>query len=327
MARFIVTCGVLVACVCGAAMAASPGKPALAPAAGLAVSQDNPFLGRWDITAKTVKEAYPYWLEVTEENGRLAGTFQERGGAVRKLAEIAREGNELVFSLGAPRANAPKPVHRAHVENGKLIGQLTTGSTTVAWVGVRPPKWSNRSANLTHKLGPVVTLFNGRDLAGWKFQFAGRPSGWVVADGAMTNQQTGNNIISERQFDDFKLLIEYKVETESNSGLYLRGRYELQVLDDAGKPTSPTGNMAVYGRVAPSVNASKPAGEWQTAEVTLVGNRVTVVLNGRTIHDDVAIDGITGGALDSNEGAPGPIMIQGDHSRVWVRKLVVTPIL
>ena len=324
MARLIATCGMLAACVYG--LATGAGGPTASPAVGRAAPQ-NPFLGRWDITAKTAMESYPYWLEVKEENGQLTGTFQDRGGAVRKLAEIVRQGNELVFSLGAPRANAPKPVHRARVENGKLIGQLTTGSTTVAWIGVRPPKWGNRSANAAHKFGRAVALFNGRDLAGWTFQFADKPSGWVAADGAMTNEQLGNNIVSERRFTDFSLLMEYRVEKDSNSGLYLRGRYELQVLDDAGKPTSPTGNMAVYGRVAPSVNASKPAGEWQTVEATLVGNRVTVVLNGRTIHDNVAIDGITGGALDSDEGASGPIMIQGDHSRIWVRKLVVTPIL
>jgi hypothetical protein len=262
---------------------------------------------------------------VKEENGQLTATFQERGGAVRKVAEIGREGNELVFSMGAPRANAPKPVHRAHVENGRLIGRLTTGSNTTEWIGVRPPKWDNRSANGTYKLGPAVALFNGRDVGGWTFQFADKPSGWVVADAVLTNEQTGNNIISERRFKDFKLVMEYKVEKDSNSGLYLRGRYELQVLDDAGKPTSPTGNMAVYGRVAPSANASKPAGEWQTTEVTLVGNRVTVVLNGQKIHDDVAIDGITGGALDSHEGEPGPVYLQGDHGGLSFRNIVVTP--
>lgn len=295
--------------------------------AALVGGQSDPFLGRWDITATSAKGSYPYWLEVREEKGQLAGTFQDRWGAVRKLTEIAREGNELVFSLGAPKAGAPKPVHRAHVENGKLIGELTTGAEKVSWVGVRPPKWGNVSVNATHKLGRPITLFTGRDLSGWTFQFTDAPAGWVVADGVMTNQQTGNNIISEQQFKDFKLLMEYKVQNESNSGLYLRGRYELQVLDDVGKPPTPTGHMAIYGRVAPTVNASRPAGEWQTVEVTLVGNRVTVVLNGQKVHDDVAIDGITGGALNSDEGAPGPIMIQGDHSRIWVRKLVVTPIL
>lgn len=312
MRRLVVVRSILLTCVCVATVA----------------GQGNPLLGKWDITATTAKGSYPYWLEVREENGQLIGFFQDRGGAVRKLPEIAREGNELVFSLGAPnKPGAPKPVHRAHVENGKLMGELITGTEKVSWIGVRPPAWGNVSANAAHKLGRPVTLFNDRDLSGWRFEFADKPAGWVVADGAMTNQQTGNNIISERQFKDFKLLMEYKVENESNSGLYLRGRYELQVLDDAGKPPTPTSHMAIYGRVAPSVNASRPPGEWQTVEATLVGNRVTVVLNGQRVHDDVAIDGITGGALNSNEGAPGPIMIQGDHSRIWVRKLVVTPIL
>lgn len=302
---------------------------ALAVCAGAttAAAQDNPFVGRWDITATTATEHYPYWLEVKVEDGKLAGAFQDRTGSVRKLPEIAVEGHELVFSLGAPKPDAPKPVHRARIEKGRLVGELTTGSVKVAWVGVRPPAWTPVSANGAHRFGKPVALFNGRDLAGWKFQFANQPGGWAVVDGLLTNEKTDNNIVSVQQFKDFKVVAEYRLEKESNSGLYLRGRYELQVLDDAGKPPAKGGHMAVYGRVVPTVNASKPAGEWQTAEVTLVGNRVTVVLNGQTVHDNVAIDGITGGALDSNEGAPGPIMIQGDHSRIWVRKLVVTPIL
>jgi hypothetical protein len=290
-------------------------------------AQNNPFLGRWDITATTAKETYPLWLEVREESGLVVGFFQERTGSVRKLPEIAREGDELVFSTGAPsREGAPKPVHRARIEKGKLVGMLTRGDVKVPWVGVRPPKWRNANAGATHKFGPEVALFNGKDLTGWTFQFPGQPPGWVVADGALTNEKTGNNIISTARFKDFALSMEYKVEKDSNSGLYLRGRYELQVLDDVGKPPALGGHMAIYGRVIPSINASKPAGEWQTVDVTLVGNRVTVVLNGQKVHDNVAIDGITGGALDSDEGAPGPIMIQGDHSRIWVRRLVVKPV-
>ncbi len=302
---------IILACACAATVGA----------------QGAPFLGRWDITATTPKATYPYWLEVKEENGQLIGYFQDRWGSVRKLAEIARDGNDLVFSLGAPKPGAPKPVHRAHVENGRLVGELTTGTEKVPWIGVRPPEWGRASANGTHTFGKDIELFNGRDLAGWRYEFTDKAPGWVVADGVMHNRTTGNNIISEQQFKDFRLVMEFKVENESNSGLYLRGRYELQVLDDAGKPPSVAGNMAIYGRVAPVVNASRPAGEWQTAEVTLVGNRLTVVLNGQKVHDDVAIDGTTGGALNSREGEPGPIMIQGDHSKIWVRKLVVTPIL
>lgn len=292
-------------------------------------AQSNPFLGKWDITATTAAGVkYPYWLEVKEESGQLVGYFQDRWGSVRKLPEIAREGTDLVFSFGAPAkpVGAPKPVHRAHVENGKLIGELTTGADKVSWIGVRPPQWGNVNANAAHRLGRPVALFNGKDLAGWRFEFTDKPAGWTVVDGVMHNQQTGNNIISEQQFKDFKLEMEFKVEKDSNSGLYLRGRYEMQVLDDAGKPPSITGNMSVYGRVAPAVNASKAPGEWQTVDLTLVGNRVTLVLNGQKVHDNVEIPGTTGGALNSDEGTPGPIMIQGDHSKVWVRKLVVTPI-
>ena len=291
-------------------------------------AQTNPFLGKWDITATTARGTYPMWLEVKEEGGQLAGYFQDRTSSVRKLAEIAIEGAELVFSTGTPpKPDVPKPVHRARVENGKLVGELTRGADKTAWVGVRPPVWGDRNANAPHKLGNPVVLFNGKDMSGWKLQFTERPSGWIVADGVMNNAETGNNIFSEQEFKDFKLQMEYKLDKDSNSGLYLRGRYEMQVLDDFGKEPTLTGHMSVYGRARPSVNASKPAGEWQTVEVTLVGNRVTVVLNGRTVQDNVAIEGITGGALNSDEGTPGPIMIQGDHAKIWVRKLVVTPIL
>ena len=311
MRRSVLMCGSLLACAAAAPLGA----------------QDNPFLGRWDITATTPKVTYPYWLEVKEESGQLVGFFQDRWGSVRKLPEIAREGQDLVFSFGPPKPGAPKPVHRARVENGKLVGELTTGAEKVPWVGVRPPAWGRVTTSGAHKLGQPVVLFNGKDLSGWKFQFADQPANFVVAGGVITNEKEGNNLVSEREFKDFTLAMEYRLEKESNSGLYLRGRYEMQVLDDAGKPPALTGHMALYGRVAPSVNASKPAGEWQAVEVTLVGNRVTVVLNGQKVHDNTEIIGITGGALNSDEGAPGPIMIQGDHSKIWIRKLVVTPIL
>jgi hypothetical protein len=296
-------------------------------AGATASAQTNPFLGKWDITATTATDRYPLWLEVKDDGGQIVGMFQDRTGSVHPLPEIAIEGQELVFSTGAPsKPDAPKPVHRARVENGTLVGRLTRGADIVKWVGVRPPKWGPADANAKHQYGEPVALFNGKNLAGWTSQFPKTVSGWVVTDGVLTNEKPGNNIISERQFKDFSLSMEYRLEKDSNSGLYLRGRYELQVLDDAGKPPSLTGHMSVYGRVAPTVNASKPAEEWQTVEVTLVGNRVTVVLNGQKVQDNVAVEGITGGALNSDEATGGPIMIQGDHTRVWIRTLVIRPI-
>jgi Domain of Unknown Function (DUF1080) len=289
-------------------------------------AQDNPFLGKWDITGTGQNSNHVYWLEVKMEGGKLVGYFLNRGGSVTKLPEIAIENGELVFSPSA-KADPPKPIHRAKVEEGRLLGMLTVGDREVAWIGVRPPDWGEHNANSKHKFGTPVALFDGKTMDSWDVQHKDRPSGWTVVDGAMTNEAKANNLVSKHRFENFKIRCEYKVEEKSNSGIYLRGRYELQVLDDAGKEPESHGHMALYSRIAPLVNASLPAGQWQAMEATIVGNRLTVLLNGKKVHDNITIDGITGGALDSNEREAGPIMLQGDHGKVWFRKVVVTPIL
>jgi hypothetical protein len=293
---------------------------------GIANPQDNPFLGKWDITGVEPHSNYVYWLEVKMEDGKLVGYFLNRGGSVTKLPEIAVENGELVFSPGG-RENAPKPIHRAKIEEGRLLGQLTQGEQEIAWIGVRPPAWGKFDANAKHKFGAPVLLFDGRTMEHWDVQHKDRPSGWDVVDGIMTNEAKANNLVSKHRFENFRIRCEYKLEEKSNSGIYLRGRYELQVLDDAGKEPESHGHMALYSRVKPLVNASLPAGQWQVMEATIVGNRLTVFLNGKKMHDNIVIEGITGGALDSNEAEPGPIMLQGDHGKVWFRKVVVTPIL
>jgi hypothetical protein len=290
------------------------------------LAQDNPFLGKWDITGTGQYSNQVYWLEVKVEDGKLAGYFLNRGGSVTKLPEIAIENGELVFSP-ATRPDAPKPVHRAKVEEGRLLGMLTDGEQEIAWIGVRPPNWGEYNANGRHKLGTPVLLFDGKTMEHWDVQHKDRPSGWSVVEGAMTNEAKANNLVSKHRFDNFRIRCEYKLEEKSNSGIYLRGRYELQVLDDAGKEPGSHSHMSLYSRVKPLVNASLPAGQWQFMEATIVGNRLTVSLNGKKVHDNILIDGITGGALDSNEGEPGPIMLQGDHGKVWFRKVTVTPIL
>jgi hypothetical protein len=289
----------------------------------------GPFLGKWDIMGKTEKETYVFWLEVSAQEGKLAGQFLNRSGSVLPLPEIALEKNELVFSIGQDPKNPqkPKPVHRAVVKDGKLIGSLDNGKETISWVGVRPPKWKSYDANGSHRYGKAIDLFDSRGLSGWVLQYPSRPSGWSVVDGILQNEPHANNIISEQKFKDFKLQVEYKLEPKSNSGIYLRGRYEMQVLDDSGSAPNKHSHMSVYSRVAPSANPSKPAGEWQSVEIILVGNRVTALLNGQKVQDNTLIEGITGGALDSQEGEPGPLMIQGDHGRIWIRKVVITPIL
>lgn len=291
----------------------------------IARAQDEPFLGKWDITATTPEGNRIYWLEVKKENGALVGYFLNRGGSVLKLPDISMQNGELVFSP-AGREGAPKPVHRAKVTGGKLMGTLTDGAQTISWTGVRPPKWGTHDANAKHKTAKPVELFDGKSLDNWDIQNKSKPSGWNVVDGVMTNEAGANNLVSKQKFKDFHIRAEYKLEPKSNSGIYLRGRYELQVLDDAGKEPESHGHMSIYSRVKPAVNASKAPGEWQTMEATIVGNRVTVSLNGQKMHDNVVIEGITGGALDSNEGDAGPVMLQGDHGKVWFRKVTITPI-
>ncbi len=289
-------------------------------------AQENPFLGKWDITGTAPNNNYIFWLEVKNEDGKLAGYFLNRSGSVLKLPEIAIEDGVLVFAP-ASQPGAPKQVHRAKVEDERLLGLLTIGEQEIAWIGVRPPQWSSYDANGRHRLGTPVPLFDGKTMENWEVQHKDRPSGWTVVDGAMTNEAHANNLVSRHRFENFKIRCEFKIEEKSNSGIYLRGRYELQVLDDFGKEPGIHGHMALYSRVKPLLNAGLPAGQWQTMEATIVGNRLSVTLNGKKVHDNIVIDGLTGGALDSNEGEPGPILIQGDHGKVWFRRIIVTPIM
>jgi hypothetical protein len=285
------------------------------------------FLGKWDITSSVASGRQVYWLEVKQENGKLVGDFLNRGGSVTRLPEIALADGELVFSPGPEKPGAPKPVHRARVQEGKLHGSLTRGDVVVEWLGVRPPRWGRYDASRKQKLGEPVALFDGKSLEGWTTEFPDKPAGWRVQDGILQNDAGANNLVSRSRFRDFQVEVEYKLEPKSNSGIYLRGRYELQVLDDLGQPPEAHGHMALYSRVAPLVNASRPAGEWQAMEAVIFGNRVSASLNGQKVHDNTIVEGITGGALDSDEGADGPLMIQGDHGRIWIRKVVVTPII
>jgi hypothetical protein len=287
-------------------------------------AQDNPFLGTWNLSGDPPRESFVYWLEVKNEGGKLSAMFLNRGGSPLPAENVAITNNELSFVLPGRTERRPKVSLRA--SGDKLTGTVTSGDTSVPVTGVRPPKWEACDANAKHAFGEPVALFDGKSLDAWDVQHKDRPSGWSVEEGVMGNAPKANNLISKQRFKDFRLDAEYKLSPKGNSGIYLRGRYELQVLDDAGTEPESHGHMSIYARKAPDVNASKPAGEWQTAQITLVGNCVTVVLNGKTVQNNARIPGITGGALDVRETEPGPIMIQGDHEQVWFRKVILTPI-
>ena len=291
-------------------------------AATPARAQSSPFLGAWNITGDAPNENFVYWLEVKDDGGKPSALFLNRGGHAVPVEGVKIANGELSFML--PGRGEPRPTATFRVESGKLVGTIGAQATKVT--GVRPPQWAACDANAKHSFGKPVALFDGKSMDAWDVQHKTRPMGWSVTDGAMTNEPKANNLVSKEKFKDFRLDAEYKVSPKGNSGIYLRGRYEMQVLDDAGQPTFDRGHMSIYGRKAPDVNASKAAGEWQTVQITIVGNCVSATLNGKQIHNNARIVGITGGALDNKETDAGPIMVQGDHELVWFRKLTVTPI-
>jgi hypothetical protein len=286
-------------------------------------AQSNPFLGNWNITGDPPNTANIYWLQVKEEGGTVSALFLNRGGSPVPAKDVKIANGELTFTVAG---NNPKNVVTLKESGGKLTG--TVGENAIKVTGERPPTWGPCDANASHTFGKPVVLFDGKSVDAWTPQNKDKALMWSVADGVMTNEPHGNNLVSKETFKDFKIEAEYKLSPKGNSGIYLRGRYEMQVLDDAGADSSDAvhGHMAIYARKAPDKNVSKPAGEWQTAQITIVGNCVTAVLNGTTVHSNAKVTGITGGALDAKETEPGPIVIQGDHEKVWFRKVVVTPI-
>ncbi len=314
--------GWLVFAVLAAMSLAWPGS------ASLSAADDSQFLGRWDITmpAKDGSRARYCWLEVSRDGSVLKGRFNPGGGAQFPLTEVKIENGKLEFSYGQD-GSENKAVWKAGAKGGKLEGTATLGREGVrAWTAVRCPNWPKNIP--ARKPATPVALFNGKDVSGWKGQIPGKELGWSVKDGILQNAgASANNIYTEQKFKDFRLEVEFNVDPKSNSGIYLRGRYEIQIIDQAGRPLDIHSMGALYGFVIPPVNAAKPAGEWQKYEITLIANRVTVVLNGKKLMENAEVPGITGGALDANESEPGPIMIQGDHGRVQFRKIELTPLI
>jgi hypothetical protein len=289
--------------------------------------QPPPIVGRWDLKVRDGDREYPSWLEVRLSGFRtLVGSYVGQFGSARPIAEIPFDETTGSFRFVIPpqweRRTTPIAVE------GKLEGEVIRGETTndkggkVQWEGRRapsldrtqPPKW-----------GESTRLFNGRDLSGWKPRNPAAKNGWSARDGMLANVEPGNDLMTELKFTDFKLHAEFRYPKGSNSGIYLRGRHEVQIEDNFGQPPESHGIGGVYGFLTPRINAAKPAGEWQAIDITLVGRILTVVLNGEPVIERQAIPGITGGALDSAEDQPGPILVQGDHGPVEFKELTLTP--
>ena len=286
---------------------------------------DDKIIGRWDMTIQEDGGGrYPSWFEATSEGGKLAGRFVGRVGSQRPIKTIEFANGHLKFSLPIQYERHKTDLQfEADLVGGRLEGTtFDPNGATLKWAAVRAPKLDRKSAP---RWGNPITLFNGRDLTGWKVRDAKKADAWRVVDGLMENTPHGTDIITDQGFNDFKLHVEFKMVEKSNSGVYLRGRYEVQIEDNFGMEPESHRIGGVYGFITPSSNPAKKAGEWQTFDITLIGRRVTVSFNGKTIIDNAEIPGLTGGALDSNEGEPGPIMLQGDHEKIYYRNIVITP--
>lgn len=283
-------------------------------------------LGRWDIVCESADgRTFPSWLEVKKSgHSTLVGSFVGEFGSARPISKIKHENNRFAFTIPPQWEQRTDDLEFELVlENDALTGETTDANgKTVRLSGKRAPSLKRDYAP---KWAEPLELFNGENLDGWETQLDGVENGWVVREGFLYNQKPGQNLMTTQKFDDFKLHAEFRYPNGSNSGIYLRGRYELQIEDNFGGEAESHLIGGVYGHLTPSINAAKPAGYWQTYDITLVGRTVTVELNGERVVDRQAIPGITGGALDSNEAAPGPILIQGDHGPVEFRKLTITP--
>jgi len=282
------------------------------------------FLGRWDLTLKAPDAEYPSWLEVRQEGGELKARFTGRWGNARPLPKVEVTGGRITFVSPKEEESSKSDL----VFQGQLGGDQLNGTVngpdgkTWQWTGVRAPALESKD---TPTWGKPIQLFNGKDLSGWRQTKPGPPD-WTVNDGNLVSPGNGPELINDQKFQDFKLHVEFNCGKDANSGVYLRGRYELQVeTESQGEPPSHhTGG--VYGFLAPNPEQPRSPDVWQTYDVTLVGRRVTVVLNGKTVIDNQEIPGITGGALNSNEGEPGPIYLQGsEKGHVAFRSIVVTP--
>lgn len=277
----------------------------------------NSIFDRWDLTIDVDGDPYPSWLEVTPSGGQFVG----RVGSARPLAGCHVSDDTVTFSL--PRQYEARSGDLKF--NGSLIGDALVGETTlddgksVIWRGVRAPALPQREVPWDEAIELI-----GLDLSGWVPREAGVASNWHITDGMLVNSAVGTDLVTKSKFSDFRLIAEYRYPAESNSGIYLRGRYEFQIVDDFTSGAHGTGSSAaIYGFLAPTENAIRPPEEWNVAEITLIGRYVSVTLNGRVVIDGAEIPGITGGALDSDEATPGPFFVQGDHGPVTFRRLTL----
>jgi len=315
-----------------------------------AAQSANPYIGHW---ALTIPGGDAGWLGVVQENGTLKASILWGGGSVVPVDEVGMDGDALMIiriHKIQRRDDAGKVIGTDEIKE-KIIAKVSGDEMSLTQIMPRQDGQGERRSDFTGKRTPPlpprpdlskvkydkpITLFNGRNLDGWKLTNPGQVSGWSVEDGVLVNnpkQTEGQrhisygNLRTEAEFEDFNLKLEVNVLKGNNSGVYLRGIYEVQVSDTYGRGLDSHNMGGIYSRITPIVSAEKPAGQWQSMDMTLLDRHVTVKLNGKLIIDNEPLLGCTGGALWSDQFRPGPIYLQGDHTAVNYRNIVLTPIL
>jgi len=299
----------------------------------------NPYLGRW---ALTIPGEGAGWLSVEEKDGKLSSSVLWGGGSVMPTAGTKLDGDKLIVTreqknkegkvttetiTAVAEGDVLKLTTVKHNAEGRQLGRLAE------FTGKRIPDLPPRPDLTKVKFGKPIQLLNGKDLTGWRLLKEGSDNGWSVQDGILMNRVTKEkgkhfgNLRTDAEFEDFNLKTEVRTQEGSNSGIYLRGIYEVQIMESFGKPLDSHHMGALYSRITPSVNAEKAIGEWQTLDITLVDRHLTVILNGKTIIDNQPVLGCTGGAMTSDESKPGPIYLQGDHTNVDYRNMLLRPVV
>lgn len=308
----------------------------------MASAQADGLRGDWSLQ---LDSGLPAWMRVVEEDGQPLVYFRLYIGSAGPH-KATRENGRLKFEIRKrnKKSKAVSSVTQVDVgvKNGQLDGTLVKTladgtETRDQFIGVKVPPMPRSAPDLSRiRFGHPISLFNGKDMTGWRPHESHKKNGWSVIDGLLVNTTTKTdfsptgayaNLRTEAEFEDFWLHIEFLVEEKRNSGIYLRGMYEAQVVDRDSPMQGIQGVGAIFGAIKPKTNAGNPGGEWQTYDLTLVDRHVTVVLNGVKVIDNQPIDAPTPGAIYTNAAAPGPIYLQGDHTSVKYRDIYLAPVI
>ena len=281
-------------------------------------------IGSWNLEFDMNGESLPGWLYIKRSGSRtMVGEFVGASGSTRPISVIQYSPVNGVYTFTIPPQWEPSSsdlVFTFSMSDEEIQGHIVMGDITYSFAGSRAPKLHRENPPIW---GTPVNMLDD-NMSKWIIPDNNQ---FVMREGTLVNEAVGGNLVSKETFDDFKLHVEFRYKEGSNSGIYLRGRYEVQIEDGFGKEINKQSIGGVYGFIEPSVNAAKSPGEWQSFNITLVGRMVTVVHNGIEVISKRSIPGITGGALDGREGESGPIMIQGDHGPIEFRSFTITPAL